>query len=64
MLEAAILKAGREGIVIQATPEASAVGESHSNSQAESAVGVLEALVRCYKAALEDHLGERVLRTL
>ena len=57
MLEAAILKAGREGTVIQATPEASAVGESQSNGRAESAVGVLEDLVRCYKAALGDHLG-------
>ena len=56
MLEAAVIQAGREGVE-QATPEASAVGESQSNGAAESAVCQLEDLVRTYKAVLEDHIG-------
>ena len=59
MLEAAVLQAGREGLQ-QATPEASAVGESQSNGAAESAVGQLEDLTRTYKAALEDGISQRI----
>ena len=59
MLEAAVLKSGREGSLEQATPESSAVGESQSNGRAESAVGVLEDLVRTYKVALEDRMGRQ-----
>ena len=62
MLDYACVKAGRDGVE-QATPEASAVGESQSNGKAESAVGQLEDLVRTYKAALEDRIGERVPST-
>ena len=62
MLDAAVLQSGREGLV-QATPEASAVGESQSNGAAESAVCQLEDLVRTYKAALEDRINERIPST-
>ena len=44
----------------QLIPEASAVGESQSNSKAESSVLRLEDLIRTYKPALECHIEFRI----
>ena len=65
MLEETFRRSSRQGELFNPTlerfvPEASAVGESQSNGRAENAVQRLEDLVRTYKAALEDHIGDKV----
>ena len=57
MLEQAIRRSGRHGSVV---PEASAVGESASNSRAERTIQAVEDLLRVHKHALEARLGKRV----
>ena len=65
MLEEAFRRSSRQGELSNPTleqfvPEANAVGESQSNGRAENGVQRLEDLVRTYKAALEDHIGDKV----
>ena len=57
MLEQAIRRSGRHGSVV---PEASAVGESASNSRAERTIQAVEDMLRVHKHALEARLGKRV----
>ena len=45
------------GVLTQAVPETSAVGQSASNSRAERSVQQIEDLVRTYKSALESRMG-------
>ena len=57
MLEQAIRRSGRHGSVV---PEASAVGESASNSRAERTIQSVEDLLRVHKHALEARIRARV----
>ena len=63
MLEESFRRSGRTGkrynpTLQQFVPEANAVGERKSNGKAENTVRRLEDIVRTYKAALEDHIGD------
>jgi hypothetical protein len=60
LMEQAIRKSGRNGTIV---PEASAVGESASNSRAERTVQAVEDLLRVHKHALEARIGERLPST-
>ena len=57
VLEQAIRRSGRSGSIV---PEASAVGESASNSRAERTIQSVEDLLRVHKHALEARIGNRV----
>ena len=56
--QAAIRQLATDGDIAQAVPEKSAVGERQSNGLAERSVQAFEDLMRCYKLAFDDHLGE------
>ena len=56
--EEAIKRLAADGELSQAVPEKSAVSGRQSNGLAERSVQTVEDLMRCYKLAFDDHLGQ------
>ena len=60
LIETALRDSGKAGVVLEAAPEHSAVGESASNGTAERSVQLFEDLLRTLKGALEARVGARL----
>ena len=60
LIETALRNSGKAGMVTDAAPEFSAVGESASNGNTEKAVQQFEDLLRTLKATLEVRVNARV----